>query len=64
MQVVKVDPRYTSQTCSNCGAVAKKTLDERWHSCPCGCELDRDHNAAINIKKLWVGSTRQLAQAS
>jgi putative transposase len=62
-QVVLVDPRYTSQICSGCGTIVKKTLDERWHSCECGCELDRDHNAAINIKALWVGSTRQLAQA-
>ncbi len=48
-QVLLVDPRYTSQTCSGCGAVAKKALSIRWHSCPCGTELDRDHNAAINI---------------
>jgi len=48
-QVVLVDPRYTSQTCSQCGTIHKKTLAERWHSCPCGCELDRDHNAALNI---------------
>jgi putative transposase len=64
VQVVKVDPKYTSQVCSNCGQVRKKTLDERWHSCECGCELDRDHNAAMNIKNLWVGSTRQQASAS
>jgi putative transposase len=31
------------------GAVVKKDLSERWHSCECGCELDRDTNAAINI---------------
>lgn len=50
--VVRVDPRYTSQICSNCGQVRKKDLSERWHSCECGCELDRDHNAAINIREL------------
>jgi putative transposase len=47
--LVQVDPYYTSQTCSGCGAVVKKDLSERWHSCECGCELDRDTNAAINI---------------
>lgn len=52
-KVVQVDPKYTSQKCSGCGAIAKKALSERWHSCSCGCELDRDHNAAINI--LWLG---------
>jgi putative transposase len=53
-QVVKVDPKYTSQICSGCGAVVKKKLSERWHSCECGCELDRDHNAAINIRALGL----------
>ena len=47
--VLTVDPKYTSQVCSRCGTVKKKALDECWHRCPCGCELDRDHNAAINI---------------
>ncbi len=51
-QVLFVDPRYTSQRCSGCGAVAKKALADRWHSCPCGAELDRDHNAALNILRL------------
>jgi putative transposase len=57
--VAKVSPRYTSQTCSGCGTVKKKELSERWHSCECGCSLDRDVNAAINIKALWVGSALQ-----
>jgi putative transposase len=50
--VVFVNPRYTSQVCSQCGTVRKKSLEERWHSCECGCELDRDTNAAINILRL------------
>ena len=57
--VAKVNPKYTSQICSNCGTVKKKELSERWHTCECGCELDRDHNSAINIKQLWVGSILQ-----
>jgi len=48
-QVVKVDPKFTSQVCSGCRAIVKKELSERWHSCECGCELHRDVNAAINI---------------
>jgi putative transposase len=55
--VVQVDPRYTSQVCSGCGQVRKKELSERWHSCDCGTELDRDHNAALNILRL--GRSRQ-----
>jgi putative transposase len=50
--VVQVHPKYTSQVCSGCGTVKKKELSERWHSCECGTELDRDHNAALNILRL------------
>jgi putative transposase len=46
---VAVNPAYTSQKCSSCGTVVKKSLSTRTHVCQCGCELDRDHNAAINI---------------
>jgi putative transposase len=55
--VLFVNPRYTSQVCSDCGTVVKKGLSERWHECSCGCSLDRDHNAAINILRL--GLSRQ-----
>jgi putative transposase len=49
-ELIKVDPRGTSQECSGCGAVVRKTLAERVHRCPCGTVLDRDHNAAIVVK--------------
>lgn len=49
-QVEKVDPRYTSQDCSGCGAREKKLLSQREHYCVnCGLVMHRDHNAAINI---------------
>ncbi len=51
-EVLFVNPKDTSQVCSGCGAVKKKGLSDRWHSCECGTELDRDHNAAINILAL------------
>ncbi len=59
--VVFVDPSKTSQICPNCGTVRKKTLDERWHSCDCGCELDRDTASAkvildLGRKQLLVGT--------
>lgn len=47
--LLKVNPQFTSQICSQCRQVRKKDLSERWHSCDCGAELDRDVNAAINI---------------
>jgi len=49
VQVTKVDPKYTSQVCSRCGTIVKKSLSTRTHKCDCGIVLDRDHNAAINI---------------
>ena len=51
--VEPVDPAYTSQDCSQCGHRLKKTLSDRRHKCPCcGVDMDRDHNAAINILRL------------
>jgi len=47
--VIAVAPQYTSQDCSNCGNLVKKTLSTRTHICGCGAVLDRDHNAARNI---------------
>lgn len=50
-RVVEVNPAGTSQQCSRCGERVPKKLSQRWHSCPyCDCELQRDHNAALNIK--------------
>jgi putative transposase len=49
---VAVAPHYTSQHCSTCGEIVKKSLSTRTHICPhCGHVQDRDHNAAINILK-------------
>ncbi|MFM6513217.1 MAG: RNA-guided endonuclease InsQ/TnpB family protein, partial [Microcystis panniformis] len=57
--VIAVNPQYTSQQCSDCGNIVKKTLSIRTHICSCGCVLDRDENAAINIlhKANTVGRT-------
>jgi putative transposase len=54
---VAVNPAYTSQDCSSCGITVKKSLSNRTHVCKCGCVLDRDHNAAINILNLGLGTT-------
>ena len=50
-EFTKVDPSYTSKTCSNCGTVNHNlTLKDRTFVCPeCGSVLDRDINAAVNI---------------
>lgn len=53
-----VNPCNTSQECSNCGTIIKKSIDVRIHKCTeCGLIIDRDHNAAINILKRAVGTT-------
>jgi putative transposase len=59
--VILVNPSKTSQMCPSCGTLRKKTLDERWHSCACGCELDRDTASAkvildLGRKQLSVGT--------
>ncbi|MHC5595793.1 MAG: RNA-guided endonuclease InsQ/TnpB family protein [Nostoc sp.] len=52
---VAVPPHYTSQNCSNCGEVVKKSLSTRTHKCHhCGFVLDRDWNAARNILELGL----------
>jgi putative transposase len=54
---VAVHPAYTSEECSSCGTVVKKSLSMRTHVCKCGFVLDRDWNAAINILKLALSTT-------
>ncbi len=46
---IAVKPHHTSQICSSCGIKVKKSLSQRTHICTCGCTLQRDVNAAINI---------------
>lgn len=62
-EIVSVNPAYTSQMCSGCGEISKKTLAIRTHKClNCGLVLNRDHNAAINILRLGLkslGSTQE-----
>jgi putative transposase len=49
-RVVEVDPKDTTQNCSECGSYVPKSLRDRHHQCPqCGLSIDRDLNAARNI---------------
>ena len=49
-EMILVDPKGTSQTCSMCGEIVKKDLSVRVHECPhCKTSMDRDVNAARNI---------------
>jgi putative transposase len=56
--VIQADRWYpSSKTCSACGLVkADLTLEDRTFHCECGFEIDRDHNAAINLRNLAASS--------
>jgi putative transposase len=57
-----VDPRGTSQRCSQCGTTVPKTLDVRVHNCPhCGFKTSRDLNSAIEILRLGLESVERPA---
>jgi putative transposase len=48
--VVRVNPAYTSQTCSACGHRQEMPLSVRVYECPmCSLVIDRDHNGSKNI---------------
>lgn len=48
--LTKVNPAYTSQTCSFCGNIDKSSRKgEIYHCKKCKIKMDADHNAAINI---------------
>lgn len=51
--LVKVDKFYpSSKTCSKCGKIKEHLeLSERIYECDCGNRMDRDLNAAINIRE-------------
>jgi len=54
-QLVMVDPKGTTQRCSQCGRIVKKSLAVRTHRCPCGFVADRDYNSAINTLNKALG---------
>lgn len=53
-QLIKADPRGTSQRCV-CGASVPKKLSQRWHTCDsCGLSVSRDHASALEILRLGL----------
>ena len=52
-KLVKIDRFFpSSKKCSKCGKIKKELkLSERVYRCSCGNEMDRDRNAAINIRE-------------
>ncbi|MHA2097656.1 MAG: RNA-guided endonuclease InsQ/TnpB family protein [Candidatus Kariarchaeaceae archaeon] len=51
IEIVSVDPKYTSQDCNSCGYRDKRNRNGRSFLCvKCGFELNADLNAARNIR--------------
>ena len=66
-EVVKISRWFPStKTCSACGTIRAMKLSERIYSCDCcGLEMDRDLNAAMNIKTAGLavsGAMNQLGK--
>jgi putative transposase len=57
--VYKADRFYaSSKTCSHCGLINESlTLEDRIFKCECGFQIDRDLNAAINLRESAVSHT-------
>jgi len=58
--LLKADPAYTSQTCSECGTVDRQSCESQAvFACQhCGFRAHADHNAAINILRRNTASMR------
>ena len=57
IELVKVSPAYTSQTCSCCDHIDKNSRKlEDFHCVSCGYEIDADINASINIHNRGIYS--------
>ena len=56
--VILVNPMYTSRKCSRCGNIRKdlKLSDRIYHCNSCGLIIDRDLNAAINIRNAGLNA--------
>lgn len=59
-RLIKVDPAYTSQTCSACGCIDKRSRESqaRFVCQHCGHEIHADTNAAIEILRRSTVFTR------
>ena len=61
--VIKVNPAWTSKTCPACGARRRDRVGRDFVCLVCDWEMDRQHNAALNILKTALASNEALARA-
>lgn len=64
IRVAYVDPRYTSQKCSNCGKVEKTNRQGSRYRCSCGYSANADINAARNIRLNYLNMLTSAASES
>ena len=54
-ELVTLDERDTSKTCSGCGHLQAMPLQKRTYRCgACSLVMDRDENSAVNILKRYL----------
>ena len=61
--IVKVNPQWTSKTCPVCGARRRDRVGSDFVCLLCDWEMDRQHNAGLNILKSALASNEALARA-
>ncbi|HEY5538001.1 MAG TPA: transposase, partial [Thermoplasmata archaeon] len=61
--ILKINPRYTSQTCPACGARRRDRVGKEFVCLMCDWEMDRQINAGLNILKTALASNEALARA-
>jgi hypothetical protein len=58
--LLAVPPHSTTQRCSRCGKLVRKSLSVRTPVCPqCGLLLDRDHTAALVIREAGLAQATE-----
>ncbi len=61
--IIKVNPAWTSKTCRVCGARRRDRVGQDFVCLRCDWEMDRQHNAGLNILKSALTSNEALARA-
>jgi putative transposase len=53
--LIRIDERDTSKTCSGCGTMQPMPLWKRTYRCgTCGLVIDRDENSAVSIRERFA----------
>ena len=60
--LIKVHPAWTSKTCPACGARRRDRVGQDFVCLACDWEMDRQHNAGLNILKTALASDEALAR--